>query len=411
MSAEQTEPDQEEVDVPAQSILADPVDTVLQQKRREKGMWIDTGALATADSNFWINMGPQHPMTHGLWNMRVKVEGETVVDGEPQLGYLHRGKEKVAETRTIPQYIPVADRLCYVSSFTWAHCYVATVEDLMDLEIPERAKWIRTLVDEIQRLASYGMWMAATGIDLGVGYFALFMYALREREIWLDLLEELTGMRMNQNYPRVGGVAFDLPDGFEHKCLKACDKMEKRLNEMEDFLFNSPGFLMRTQDVGHLDAESAVNLGVTGPTLRASGVKYDVRLMEPYDAYPHLDFEPIYRTEGDTLARFEVRLDEMRLSLDLIRQCIAKMPKDGSIRADPPKNAPTGTGTFRLEDPRGEALMYAVGDETNRLYRLKIRSPVFVNVSAAPYMIIGDKLADVPAILGSIDMCIGEMDK
>jgi len=359
-------------------------------------------------AEMWINMGPQHPMTHGLWNLRIKVDGETIVDAEPEVGYLHRGIEKLCEDRTYTQIIPIADRLCYGSSLTWSHLYCLTVEDLMGIEVPPRAEYIRVAAIEMQRIASHLMWLAAYAVDLGL--MLGFIYGMRDREVFIDLLQALSGSRLTYNFPRIGGVAHDVPPNFERDSLRACAFMEKKLDEYEDIYEGSKVFMLRNEGVGLLRKSDAMNLGVTGPPLRASGVKYDLRKDMPYSVYPEMDFEAVTHKDGDCYARFKVRMDEMRESCKIIRQAVKKMPK-GKWRVVAPRNAPVGTGLGRVEDPRGEGVMYVVGDGTDKPYRLKIRSPIFVTVSAAPKMLIGYKVADVVAIMGGLDMCIGETDR
>ncbi|HEX9908696.1 MAG TPA: NADH-quinone oxidoreductase subunit D [Thermoplasmata archaeon] len=359
-------------------------------------------------AEMWINMGPQHPMTHGLWNLRIKVDGETIVDAQPEVGYLHRGIEKLAEGKTYTQIIPIADRLCYGSSMTWSHLYCLTVENLMGLEVPERAEYIRVMAIEMQRIASHLMWLAAYASDLGLA--AGFTYTMRDREVLIDLFQALTGGRLTYNYPRIGGVAHDLPANFERDALRAVDYMETRLKQYEDMFEGSKIFMMRNVGIGILKKGDAVNLGVTGPSLRASGVSYDLRKDMPYSVYPEMDFAVATHEDCDCYARYRVRMDEMWESCKIIRQSLKKMPK-GKWRIVAPRTAPVGTGLGRVEDPRGEGMMYLVGDGTDRPYRLKIRSPIFVTVSAAPKILVGYKLADVVAIMGGLDMCIGEADR
>jgi len=359
-------------------------------------------------AEMWINMGPQHPMTHGLWNLRVKVDGETIVDAQPEIGYLHRGIEKLCEGKSYPQIIPLADRLCYGSSLTWSHLYCMAVEDLMRVEVPERAEYIRVLTIEMQRIVSHLMWLAAYAGDLGLA--AGFVYTMRDREVFLDLFQSLTGARITYNFPRIGGVAHDLPPNFERDSLRALSYFEGRLKEYEDMFEGSKIFMMRNVDVGILRKEDAINLGVTGPTLRASGVTYDLRKDVPYSVYEEMDFDVATHKDCDCYARYRVRMDEMWESCKIMRQALQKMPK-GKWRIVAPRNAPVGTGLARVEDPRGEGVIYVVGDGSERPYRVKIRSPIFVTVSAAPKMLIGYKLADVVAIMGGLDMCIGETDR
>ncbi|OGS44667.1 MAG: NADH:ubiquinone oxidoreductase [Euryarchaeota archaeon RBG_13_57_23] len=359
-------------------------------------------------AEMWINMGPQHPMTHGLWNLRVKVDGETIVDAQPEVGYLHRGIEKLCEGKTYPQIIPLADRLCYGSSLTWSHLYCMAVEDLMKVEVPERAEYIRVLTIEMQRIVSHLMWLAAYAGDLGLGVG--FVYTMREREVFLDLFQSLTGARITYNFPRIGGVAHDLPQNFERDTLRAITFFEGRLKEYEDLFEGSKIFMMRNVGVGILKKEDAINLGVTGPSLRASGVTYDLRKDLPYSVYEEMDFRVATHKDCDCYARYRVRMDEMWESCQIMKQALKKMP-EGKWRIVAPRNAPVGTGLARVEDPRGEGMIYIVGDGSDKPYRVKIRSPIFVTVSAAPKMLIGYKLADVVAIMGGLDMCIGETDR
>jgi len=360
-------------------------------------------------TEMWVNMGPQHPFNHGLWNLRVKLDGEKITDAEPVIGYLHRGWEKMVEARDYKVVIPMSDRLCYCTSMAWSHVYVNAVEKLMEVEVPERAQWIRVIVLEMQRIASHLMWLAAVGTDLGS--YTIFLYAMRERELFLDVLMNLTGARMTYNYMRIGGVRNDLTPNFERDALAACDLLEKRINEEYIQLCDqTAAFRMRMEDTGYLSKEDAMNLGVTGPNMRGSGVDYDIRRDDPYETYGELDFEVCVEPGCDSFARYRVRLREMLVSCDIIRDAFKKI-KEGPVRVKAPNNAPVGTAFAHTEDARGEALMYVIGDGSNQPYRLKVRSPIFVTVSAAPKMVVGYKMADIPAIMGSVDMCIGETDR
>src|SRR3989475_7055383 len=358
-------------------------------------------------AEMWINMGPQHPMTHGLWNLRIKVDGETIVDAEPEIGYLHRGYEKIMEVREFQKNVVLTDRLCYVSSITWSHCYCLACEAAMDLDVPERGKYLRVVSNELQRIASHLMWLAAYGPDLGL--LTALLWALRERELFLDLLQLITGARMNQNYPRIGGVRNDAPGDFEKYCRKIIAHFLKKLGESEKVFEQSKLFQMRTVGVGRISKEDAIDWGVTGPNLRACGARIDLRKLDPYDAYPEIDFEPAVEVEGDPYARYKVRVEEMKRSCDIIEQALAKMPA-GPYRSKPPRRV-EGEGFRRTEDSRGEALFYVIGDGDDRPYRVKIRSPVFCTMAATPMLLRGNKLADVVSILGSVDVCVGEMDK
>ena len=361
-------------------------------------------------AEFWVNMGPQHPMTHGLWNMRVKIDGETIVDAEPEIGYLHRGYEKIMEVREYQKNVVLTDRLCYVSSLTWSHAYCLACEKMMGVEVPPRGQWIRVIALEIQRIASHLMWLAAYAPDLGL--LTELLWSLRERELFLDLLQLLTGARMNQNFPRIGGVRNDLPPDFDKYCRKVVNHFLELLEGHEKLMQDSKIFRMRTQGVGHLSAADAINWGVTGPNLRGSGVDVDLRRLEPYDAYEEVDFEPqVWKggDAGDSYARFLCRFNEMRESCGIILQAVDKIPA-GPYRTKQPRRA-EGEGFARTEDARGEALFYVIGDGDDRPYRVKIRSPIFSTMAATPLMLRGNKMADVVSILGSIDVCVGEIDK
>lgn len=359
-------------------------------------------------AEMWINMGPQHPMTHGLWNLRIKVDGEVIVDAMPEIGYLHRGMEKIFENKTYTQITPITDRLCYGSSFTWNHLYCLTIENLMGLEIPERAKYIRTMCIEIQRIGNHLMWLAAYAADLGL--LTGFIWAVREREIFIDLLQALSGSRMTYNYARIGGVSADLPPDFERDTLRACDYFLRKLPEHEQLYDNSKIFHMRNEGIGILKRNDAINMGVTGPVLRASNAKIDIRKDHPYEIYDEIEFEPQCHSDGDCWGRYIVRMNEMKESCKIIRQCLEKMPK-GPVRVKTPLIGPAGDALAMVEDPRGEGIMYVIGDDTDKPYRLKVRSPLFVILSAAKPMLVGYKVADVVAIMGSIDVCMGEADK
>jgi len=366
-------------------------------------------AVREAGDAMWINMGPQHPMTHGLWNLRVRVDGETVVDAQPEIGYLHRGVEKISEVREFQKVIVLTDRLCYVSSVTWSHAYCIAVEELMGIygKIPPRAHYLRVISNELQRVASHLMWLAAYAPDLGL--LTGLLWSLRERELFLDLLQALSGQRMNQNYPRVGGVRNDMPATFPRDCERVVKHFYKKLEEYESLFERNKTFLMRTQGVGVLSKEDAMAWGVTGPTLRACGVDYDVRKLDPYDAYADLGFQPATEHDGDSYARYLVRIQEMRNSCELVLRALKKIP-DGPFRIKPPRRA-EGAAFRRTEDSRGEALFYICGDGGDRPYRVKIRSPIFCVMSAVPLIMRGNKLADVISIMGSLDVCVGEMDK
>ncbi len=380
-------------------------------------------------AEMWITMGPQHPMTHGLWTLRVKVDGETVVDTVPELGYIHRGVEKICESRDFTQITPYCDRLCYASAMTWAQSYIYAAEDLLGAEVPERAEYIRLISVEMQRVASHLMWLGAYCPD--VGNLTVFVWCLRDRELFLDLLQELGGSRMHYNFPRVGGVKRDLPIGFAMRARAKIEMFLKRLQEYEMLLDESTIFLVRTQGVGACKAEDMINAGVTGPNVRAAGVNYDVRWAHPYSVYDQVDgvasIEKASSNEGsDCYDRYRVRMTEMVESCNMILSALDKIPggaethynkKDEMIYTKPPIRAPAGqTGFHHFEDSRGESTFYLVGGGGKKgrgefPYRMSIRSPMFITIPYVSKVMIGYKVADIPAIMGSFDPCIGETDR
>ena len=340
----------------------------------------------------WIIMGPQHPFSHGLWTLKIKVDGEICVDAEPIVGYLHRGWEKETENRTYPKIIPMADRLCYAASMTYTHLYCMTVEKALGMDIPEKAKYIRIVADEVCRINSHLMWLAAVGTDLG--NLTVFLWAMREREYFLDLNVKLCGARMTTNY--------------------TVDRFEKALWEIIALMDDSSIIVSRMKGISYITREQAANVGLTGPAMRGCGVDFDIRRDDPYDNYDKIDFEVPVLTEGDSYARYMIRTEEMFQSCEIIRQAVKKIQalgKNAPYRIKAPSRVPAGTHFMRMEDPRGESLMYLVSDGTDKPYRLKVRSPIFTNVSSAKLQCQGVRIADVPAVLAQIDMCLGETDR
>jgi NADH-quinone oxidoreductase subunit D len=370
-------------------------------------------------SQAWIHMGPQHPVTHGLWTFKVLTDGENIVDAECLLGYLHRCFEKISETRIFAQYIPIANRMCYVAGLSQAYGYTKAVEEAFGItdQIPERAEYIRVITLEMQRIASHLVWLAAYAADIGV--LTMLVYPFRDREYLLDILEHLTGARMMYNYMRIGGVAKDLYPGFEEDLRRFCNYFEERIQEYRWMLDESEIFHMRSKGIGVLPKEVAISYGATGPVLRASGVKTDIRRLEPYSIYDRFDFEIPMRTSGDCLARYQVRMAEIEQSIRIIRQALDEIPS-GELRLRVPRRAPPKTIYSRIEDPRGEYAYYLITGKPHEErgfvasaepWRVKIRSAAFSNLSTAPYMVRGGKLADLPVIVASIDLCIGEVDR
>ena len=359
-------------------------------------------------AEMWINIGPQHPSTHGLWDLRIKVNGEVITDSDPQVGYLHRSVEKICERKEFIMAMPMTERLCYVANMNWTHLYVHAVEKLMNCEVPDRAKWIRVMVCEMNRVASHLFWLGAYVHD--IGNLTMFLWPIREREYVLDLLEYITGARMMYNYPRIGGQVKDVDDKFLRRSKVVADMILERTVEYEKMLDDSELWHMRTKGVGVIDRAMAKNAGLTGPSLRASGVNFDVRKATPYWAYDEVDFEvPVY-DEGDCFARYRVRLEEIRESCRIVKQCADKMP-EGEFLGKAPRVAPKTYAWVRHEDPRGESMCFIMGTGGKNAYRTKFRSPAFINISALPLMLLGYKIPDVPGIMGSIDVCIGEVDR
>lgn len=357
-----------------------------------------------------VSMGPQHPSTHGVLRLMLKLDGEKVVKLVPVIGYLHRGTEKLAESRTYTMVIPYTDRLDYLSSMYMNLGYVLAVEKLLGVEVPERARYLRTAVAELQRLASHLLWLASFSLDLGAA--TMFIYPFREREDVLDLFEQICGARLTYNYIRFGGVMADVPEGWPQRVEKYLALQEQRLVEYENVLTGNPIFVARNKGVGYISGADAINFGLSGPTLRGSGVDYDLRKHDPCDAYGDVDFKVCTAPEGDCFARYRVRMDEMRESIKIVRQCLAKMP-EGDVLAKLPRaiKPPAGEAYARVEAPRGIFGVFVVSDGSNQPLRVRFRSPSFVNMSAMNQMCAGGKLADIVAVLGSIDIVLGEIDR
>ncbi|PWI49062.1 NADH dehydrogenase subunit D [Candidatus Heimdallarchaeota archaeon B3_Heim] len=357
----------------------------------------------------YIHMGPQHPVNHGLWTLKVKTEGEQVVGSEILIGYIFRMIEKMAESRPYDTFQPLADRLCYVSAMSWEGTYIMAIEKLLGMEVSKRAQYMRVIMLEFQRIASHFTWLSAYAGDLGV--LTMLVIPYREREYVLDLLEHVTGSRMMYNYFRVGGLKHEFPQGFVNDARKLTYYLDERIKEYSAMLEDSKVFMLRSVEVGVLSKENALNLGATGPVLRASGVQGDIRKIEPYLVYPELDFEVPVRTGGDCLARFQIRMEEIRQSTHIIRQALDNLPPEGEINQKAPRRLPQGEVYFRTEDPRGEAGYYIIGNDDKIPYRVKIKSPAYSNLCLTSHLITGGKVADIPPIIASADLCMGEIDR
>jgi NADH-quinone oxidoreductase subunit D len=366
-----------------------------------------------------LNMGPQHPSTHGVLRLVLTLRGETVVKAVPVIGYLHRGVEKLSETLGWDQLAPIYERNDYIAPTANSLAYCVAVEKLGKFEVPRRAAWLRTLVAEINRYASHLVWLGTWGLDLGGalgGGTTLYMYAFRERERIMDFLEELTGTRFHTNYNLVGGVRYDLDADMARKARALVDGLEPALEELWAMTGKAAVFQGRVRGVGVIPRDLALSVGTTGPTLRGSGVAYDVRKDAPYDAYPELEFDVPVRQEGDCYARFEVRMEEMRQSLRLCREILDGLPEGPLFARKPIKNPkaariPAGEAYAAIESPRGEMGFYLVSDGKALPYRLKINAPSFCNMQAIPHIMPGHLIADVVAILGSLDPVAGDVDR
>jgi NADH-quinone oxidoreductase subunit D len=382
-----------------------------------------------------LNIGPQHPSTHGVLRLVVELEGETIVKITPHIGYLHRAIEKLCETKTYQQCIPLTDRLDYLAPLSNNLGYVLAVEKLLGLEIPRRAQYLRVIMAELTRISSHLIWLGTHAMDIGA--ITVFLYTFREREATYDLFDLAHGARMNVSYMRVGGLARDIADDFLKRLKAFLDEFPKRIGEYETLLTRNRIWLNRTRGVGVLGAEDAIALGVSGPNLRASGVGWDLRKACPYSAYDEFDFNMAVGQNGDVYDRYLVRMTEMRESTRIIKQALEALP-EGPIAADDPKvvfpskdllsrdmeslihhfklvaegfSPPEGECYVSIEAPRGELGFYIVSDGSPRPYRVKVRAPSFVNLQALSKMAEGRLIADLVAIIGSIDIVLGEIDR
>jgi len=380
-------------------------------------------------------MGPQHPATHGVLRLVLDLQGETVVGCDPRPGYLHRGIEKWMESRNYHQIIPITDRLEYITCMNNNLGYVVAVEKLANIEVPERAQFIRTLMAELTRLSGHLVWLGTHALDIGA--MTVCMYTLRERELILDLTEMVTGARQTVSYVRIGGVRNDIPRDFFDKCREFTEIFPKRLEEYDTLIRENRIWLQRTVGIGVFSAKDAVNYGLTGGTLRGSGVNYDLRKVEPYAAYDKVDFDVPLGKNGDVYDRYIVRINEMRQSNRIIKQCLDMMPSGPVVTADPryaiPEKMnvmksmeslahqfvlmskwvpmPKGEVYVATEAPKGELGFYIISDGSGRPYRIKIRAPSYVHVSALSKMVTGHMVADVIACIGTIDIVLGEVDR
>ncbi len=360
---------------------------------------------------FVVNIGPQHPSTHGVFRIRATVDGERVVDAEMVMGYLHRSMEKLAEERTYTQNIPFTDRTDYLSSMSNNLGYCLAVEKLAGIEVPARGDAIRVVMAELQRLASHCMAIGAFVNDTGAWQTPV-MWSFREREEILDIFEMTSGARLTCNYMRIGGVAFDLPKEFEAMTRKVLARLKPFINDMENLLVGNEIFILRTRGVGVLTPEMATNSSLAGPMLRGSGIAWDIRKADPYCGYEKYNFQIPIGYQGDSFDRFIVRLEEMRQSIGIVEQALDGMPGGPhSTQVPLALRPPKGEAYARVEGPRGELGYYLVSDEGPTPYRFHIRPPSFINLSALKEMTVGGTVADAIVVLGSIDIVVGEVDR
>ena len=357
-----------------------------------------------------INMGPQHPSTHGVFRMVLWVDGEKVVDMEPHIGYLHRGSEKLCEGEQYAQVITLFDRLDYISNFNNELVFCRAVEKLMGLEVPERAEYVRVIMCELNRIASHLLFLGTFGLDAGA--MTPVMFGFRGRERIQAVFEAISGARMMHNYFRVGGLKEDLPNNFEMLIGNLIPEIRSDIEESDKLLTYNEVFIARTKGVGAIDVETAIDYGLTGPCLRACGVSYDVRKAEPYSVYDRFSFDIPVGIDGDSWERYFVRVEEMYKSLSIIEQALEQMPAGpvstlGRRLIRPPK----GDVYVRCENPRGEIGVYLVSDGSDKPYRIKVRPPSFCNLSVLRHLVKGAWVADAVVILGSLDIVLGEVDR
>ena len=389
----------------------------------------------TSTRRLTLNLGPQHPSTHGVLRVVVELDGENIVKATPDIGFLHTGIEKQCEALTYQQVVTLTDRVDYLANLSNNLAYVLSVEKLLDLEIPARAQWMRVMLTELTRLNSHLVWLGTHAIDIGA--MSVFLYCFREREDILRIFEMFSGQRMMTSYFRIGGLALDAPRGWQHTVKKFVDMFPSKIDEYENLLTNNPIWTRRTKNVGHLPIEDMLDLGITGPMIRAAGLQWDIRKDQPYSSYEKFDFNVPVQTANDVFARYQVRVEEMRQSTRIIKQALEGMP-DGPYQADAPKvvlpgrekmktqmealifhfkivtdgfTVPPGEVYVPIESPRGELGCYIVSDGTSKPFRVHMRTPSFGNLQALPNLILGRTISDTIAIMGGIDFVLGDVDR
>ena len=404
--------------------------------------FVSTGSLlephiveGSGDTTMVLNMGPQHPSTHGVLRLVIEIDGETVLKVVPDIGYLHTGIEKTCEAKFYQQVVPMTDRIDYLSPMSNNLCYCLAVEKLLELEIPPKAQWMRVLLNELTRLQSHLVWLGTHAMDIGA--LTVFLYTFREREEILRIFEHVSGQRMMTSYFRIGGLALEPPFDFFDRVQALLKILPEKIDEYENLLTGNPIWVNRLKGVGYLSAAEGIALGVTGPPLRASGVDFDLRRDMPYSSYDKFQFKVPVSQVGDVWARYIVRLEEMRESVKICQQALDGMP-EGPIKADSPHvvlpdrekmktemealiyhfkivtegfTVPAGEVFQAIESPRGEMGYYVVSDGTAKPYRVHMRNPSFASLQALQTMCAGRLIADVVAVIGSIDIVLGEIDR
>jgi len=382
-----------------------------------------------------LNMGPQHPSTHGVLRLQLELDGETIVKCQPDIGYLHTGIEKEFEVKTYQQAVTLTDRIDYLAPLSNNLCYCLAVEKLLGLDIPPLAQWTRVMLTELTRLNSHLVWLGTHAIDIGA--MSVFLYCFREREDILRVFEMYSGQRMMTSYFRIGGLALEPPRGWQQRVRTFIDAFPSKVDEYEELLTNNRIWIGRTRGVGYMSMEDMLDLGITGPMLRAAGLKYDARKNQPYSSYDKFDFEIPTQTAGDVYARYQVRLEEMRQSARIVKQALEGMPS-GRWTADAPHvvlpdrekmktqmealiyhfkivtegfRVPAGEVYQTIESPRGEVGYYVISDGTTHPYRVHVRGPSFGNLQGVPRMVEGTLIADVIASIGSMDFVLGDCDR
>jgi NADH-quinone oxidoreductase subunit D len=383
--------------------MSQPIDTSYLDLDTKDKTFLDSTEMV-------LNMGPQHPSTHGVLRVILKLDGEKVLGTECVIGYLHRGVEKIGENRTYTMFNPYVDRMDYVAAVSNGLGYCETVEKLLSVEAPPRAQYIRVIMTELCRIASHQVWLGTHALDIGA--ITPLFYAFRDREEILRIFEKYCGARLTTHAFRIGGCIYEAYDGFEQDVKKYCTFFLPKLDEYEQLLTTNRIWVTRTKDVGILKPEDSIALGVTGPVLRASGVKWDLRKAQPYECYKDLDFEIPTGINGDTYDRYLVRIAEMRQSVRILQQAVERIPT-GPIMAKVPKviKPPVGEVYHSIEAPKGELGYFIVSDGSTQPYRVRVRPPSFVNLQALDTMVRGMLVADVVAVIGTLDIVLGEVDR